>query len=120
VRRGIRVLVLANNGVEALAAAVDEAGDTSRFSRLINIVSVDKRIALVVANDRTEGPPDVGERRVVGLVVEVVVDGFAYLSALLPRWDGLVRAGCRPVVAVVVSPRYQPRVAADTACECSC
>jgi hypothetical protein len=58
-----------------------------------------KDIALLV-HDRAERPSNIVPGRVVGLVVQVVLDGLAQLVVLLPRWDWWVRPWRREIVAV--------------------
>jgi hypothetical protein len=56
-----------------------------------------ERIALVLAERGCQAPPDVVPRRVVGLMVEIVVQRRLQLVVLRPRQDGPGRAGRRAV-----------------------
>jgi len=95
--RRVGVVVLADGVVWALVATVDEPRDAGRLSRASKVVSSGEGIALILAQDSTERPPDIAEARLVGVVVEVVVDGLAELVVFVPRRDRLVRAGRRPI-----------------------
>jgi hypothetical protein len=85
-----------------LGLARDEPPDTGLLGWLVDVERLNERIALVVAHNRCERPPDVIPLRVVWLVIKVVVNSLFQVAVLGPYWDGFVRAGRRPVVAVVV------------------
>lgn len=90
-------------GGGAFVVASDGPSNTGRLGWLIEAKRFDERIMLILAYDCAECSPDVVLSRVVRLVIELVVDGFAQLLVFGSCRNRLVRAGRRPVRVVVAT-----------------
>jgi hypothetical protein len=63
--------------VGTFVLARDEATNTGRLSRLIEIEAIEERIPLVFTHNCTERSPDVVPGWVIWFVIEVVVNSLA-------------------------------------------
>ncbi len=92
VGRGVRVVVLFNNVVRALLAAVDEAADAIALSGLCEAVSSREFLPVVLTEDSPEGLREMVVRRVRRVVLEILLDGVTEVLELRPRRDWVGRA----------------------------
>jgi len=76
VRRACRVVIGFEWAVGVFVVAGDEPSNTGCLGWCIEVERLDELIALVLAHDRGECPPDVVPFGVIWVVIEVVVDGF--------------------------------------------
>jgi hypothetical protein len=89
--------------VRTLVSPVDESGNTGGVGRFRQSVCLHEPLAVVLAENRTEGLREMVVRRVRRVVFEVLLDSVTEGVELRPRRDWVGRSRCREILVGHVS-----------------